>query len=834
MSDDEHRLPPLPTPDAGHAGDDKARRDLGWPELLDHLAARTHTSRGAERARALEPSLDAQWIRSRLAEVSEARALWDRGEAMPFGAVRDVEPHLQRAEKGGHLDGPALREVASTLAAGRALRRHIATRGAQGLTPRLAGRALLITELADVQGAIDDAFDDVGTLLDSASPALGPLRRKAGTLRDELDRRAHSLLDHPAFAPHLQDRFATRREDRFVLPIRADARTRVKGIVHGSSGSGQTVFVEPEEIVDLNNRLKLAELEVADEERRILGELSLLVADAVRPLRVNLEILAELDCLDAAARLAIDLRASEPVLLGNNGPLDLRRARHPLMVLAGRACVPNDLHVAHGGTLVVSGPNAGGKTVALKSCGLLVLMARAGLHLPAQEGSSLPLLHRVLTDVGDEQSIERDLSTFSAHLLHLNQFLAAAEPGVLLLLDEIAVGTDPEQGAALAEAVLEAFADRGATVVVTTHYERLKALAARDPRYTNASVGFDMERLRPTYELHLGVPGASGALVVARRLGLPEAIAARAEALLDGASQRTEELLVAVAEERRRLVEERRAAEEERRAASEERTRAAALAEQAEALRKAARKAAHDEAVEALRQARIELDRVRTQLKHEASQEALEQSTRAVDEAAGEVRAHAPQPEALAGRPPSPAQLAIGAHVMVPRLGSLGVVTTEPRAGKVVVQVGALKLSLETSELRLPPTGASARSGHARSPNQPGSPQAHHAPAGRWLDPRRGLDEPPPREQHAPAVRTPGNTIDLRGERVDAALALAEKFLDDALRGNQEVVYLLHGHGTGALRSALRQHLGAFPRVASLRPGADSEGGDGVTVVELA
>lgn len=808
----------------------KARADLGWDELRSELAARAHTDRGAALARALEPSLDVGWIRTRMAEIAEARSLHDATEAMPFGAITDIEPALARAEKGGHLDGPSLRAVAGVLRASGLMRRHLTVRAQR--VPRLAGRAMLLAPLDDVRDPIEDAFDDGGVLRDTASPALGGLRKRAAALHEELGRKSRALLEDPQISPHLQDRFYTQREDRYVLPIRADARTRLRGIVHGMSASGHTVFVEPEEIVDLNNRLKLAELEVTDEERRILGELTLLVTDALTSIRVNLEVLAELDLIDAGARLAIACAARDPIIEGgaDGAPgqvprIDLRNARHPLMVLAGKRCVPNDIVLARGGTLVISGPNAGGKTVALKIVGLLSLMARAGLHVPAQEGSTLPLFETVLTDVGDDQSIEHNLSTFSAHVLNLNAFLKAAGPGTLLLLDEVAVGTDPEQGAALAQAVLERLAERGATVIVTTHYDRLKALGARDPRFTNASVGFDLTELAPTYKLHIGVPGASGAIVVAKRLGLPEEVASRADELLGKRQQGLEELLHQVDTERRRLMEQVTAAAAEHERAAEERRRAERLTEEAAARLKEARRAAHDEALDALKGARIEFERVKGELKRtqaEARQGALAQAERDLDRAAAELRRHATPSPVAGGRTPTPDELTIGVEVVVPNMGARGVIAALPAPGRALVQMGVLKVTVPVEELRMPPrAGRDDRGREGRGPAAGGGGGGGTARSG--THPAPGA---------APAtVRTTANSLDLRGERVDAALAMAEKFVDDALRGGVDAVFLVHGHGTGALRSALREHFTRFPGVRTLRPGSPEEGGDGVTVL---
>ena len=805
-------------------GWDKARADLGWDLLLAQLASRCHTARGSDGARALPLLDDVTAIRARLDEVSEAKALHDAGSPMAFGGVVELEPSLGRAEKGGHLEGTELREIGATLAAGAGLRRLLSARST--LAPRLAGRAARIVELAGVSGPIEDSFDDAGRLVDHASPALGGLRRRAAALHEELARRARGLLEDPAIEPHLQDRFYTQREERYVVPVRADARSRVKGIVHGTSGSGQTVFVEPEEIVDLNNRLKLAELEVADEERRILGELTLLVKDALPAIRGNLDVLTALDLLDAAARLSIDLAGRSPEIAEpsdeGGARIDLRNLRHPLMVLAGTRVVPNDVLLERGGTLVISGPNAGGKTVALKATGLLALMARAGLHVPAQEGSSLPIFDPVLTDIGDDQSLERNLSTFSAHVENLKRFLALASPSALVLLDEVAVGTDPAEGAALAQAVLEALADRGATVIVTTHYDRLKALAARGEggRFRNASVGFDLEQLAPTYQLHLGVPGASGAIVVARRLGLPAPIAARASALGGSASQGLEELLRAVDVERRRLAAEVAALAEERAAVERELRRVERLSVEAEARLRDARQAAHDEAVAALQKARGELDRTRRGLRN-ADEKAVVEARREIDRAAKEVHSRAPVQAAPAGRPLDPDELGPGVEVLVPRLAGRGLVLAAPRDGKVAVQMGSLKLTVEVAEL-LAPDKAAPRGPKPRIARVQG-------------DLERAVASMAPGSGVAPsAVRTTSNTCDLRGERVDAALAIAEKFVDDALRRNEEVVFFVHGHGTGALRSALRERLSESPGIASVRPGGPAEGGDGVTMATLA
>jgi DNA mismatch repair protein MutS2 len=817
----------------------KTLADLGWPSLQAELARRSHTAAGGRLCGALMPLGTAADARDRIAEVAEARLLRQVEEPLVFGGIEDVSQAVELARKGGELEPRDLIAIADTLLAASRLRRHLGAR--REACPRLALRAERLAELSHVSGPIRDSFDESGRLADHASPALGGLRRRAAVLRDQLMARVEALVADPAVAPSLSDRFYTQREDRFVLPVQAGMRGKVRGIVHGTSQSGATVFIEPEEVVSLNNGLKLAELEVIEEERRILAALTSTVREEADLIRVDLEVLADLDLIDTCAALADALDATAPEVVDITAGLAVESARHPLMVLAGRECVSNRIEVPAGGSLIISGPNAGGKTVVLKTAGVLVLMAECGLHVPAGPGSRLPFYRTLLSDMGDEQSIERNLSTFSAHVLNLVAFLADADPGALILLDEIAVGTDPAQGAALAEAVLGAFAARGATVMVTTHYERLKALPPRDPRFVNASVGFDLEALAPTYKLHLGVPGSSGAITVARRLGLDPAIAGRAEELLGSREAGIEQLLRTLADERRRLELELAGARRER-----ERLRAAADEAEARAQAVAAREhdlrvRGHTDAVAALRRARDEVEAARKLLRRGPDPARVEQAQRAVQHAAEVITAEAPAPARPPGRPARPEDLRPGARVYVARLGGIGAVAAPPERGRVTVQVGALRTQVALDELLVPPArearqSARALNDEARQRLASGAVKrrvaavAAAAPTPEELGAAAAAAAPA-----APAAtRTVDNTLDLRGERVDDALRLTDDFLDRALRADREVVFVVHGHGTGALRHALREHLATHAAVQSLRPGELNEGGDGVTVVQLA
>ncbi len=819
----------------------KTLEDLAWGDLLAHLAERCHTERGAAAARALPFCATAAGAAARIAEVAEARLLHQLQAPLPLGGVRTIDDLLGRVEKGGDLVGAELVAVGETVAAFARVKRHLAER--RETAPRLHELADPLRELPHVSGPILDSFEEGGRLADHASTELGPMRRKVAKLHEELSRRASGMLDDPGISPYLQDRFYTQRDDRYVVPLRADARSRVKGIVHGTSQSGQTVFVEPDEIVELNNRLKIAESDVAEEERRILAQLSGFVREEAGAIREAVEIATRLDVIDGSARLADALDASEPEL-DRDGGLRLVQARHPLMVLAGRECVPNDIVLAAGATMILSGPNAGGKTVALKTAGVAALMARAGLPVAAAPGSTVPFYQTVETDIGDDQSIERNLSTFSAHILRVNEFLAAARPGALLLVDELAVGTEPEQGAALAQAVLETLAAAGAQAIVTTHYERLKALATGDPRFVNASVGFDLARMAPTFRLHLGVPGSSGALLVARRLGLPGEVVGRAEAILGDRRTGVEELLTAAAEERRRLDTERREVERARRDADTARRDAEAAQREAKTRVEALRKGAHDEALAALRRARDEADRLRKRLGKGGGEEVAAARAELAD--LGErVAGHAPAAPAPRGRAASEGELTVGREVFVAKLGGRGTVVAAPDRGRVTVQVGGLRTVCAIDEVRLEDRAAGGaepsrgRAGSSRANAGSKEPPPPHRGRGGSYHTQQANVQPvthptigPPGEDLAP-MRTGDNSLDLRGNRVDDALPEIDRFLDDSLLAGREVVFLIHGHGTGALKAAVREHLDVHAAVSRWRPGAEKEGGDGATVVWL-
>ncbi len=801
----------------------KTLEDLGWPTLVDHWAKRCATARGAAAVRGASFLPTAADARHRAGQVGEARDLARLDARLPLGGISDIAASIARTRKSAALDAPELVAVATSGKAFARLRVHL--REHAEAAPRLALIAEQIGDLGHVFHPILEAFDTDGKLVDHASDALGPLRRALASIKAELDRRLATMLTDEKYAPYLQDEFYTQREDRYVLPVRTDGKGFVRGIVHGTSQSGQTLFIEPDEIVDLNNRMKLAECDVADEERRILAKFSGWVAEEADAFDASAAATELLDVIAAAAIMADDTISAEPMI--DDAPkIALLHARHPLMLLAERRCVANDITVAPGASLIVSGPNAGGKTVALKTVGLAALMVRAGLHLTAESGSVMGWFPDVRTDIGDAQSLEHDLSTFSGHMVNLKELLETATRGSLVLIDEIAVGTDPDQGAALAQAVVEGLADRGAMCIVTTHYERLKALYAIDARFANASVGFDFANLEPTFKLHLGAPGSSGAFAVARRMGVAEDVVERARALLGPQVARIEDMLASLSDQRRRLEEERAALLAELEAAEAERAQSRMHRERAKGKFDKETRAAHGEAIAALRLARREIEDVRRDVKAraalaQATAEDVKAATRRLTPVGATIAKLEPPRPQLPGTPAKLEQLALGAPVIVPRLGRAEVVGISPD-GKVEVRVGSMRAIVPIDSV-LMDSHRNAR-------------RAQQREAAVIADPLAKPDGPPvvlidgiPAGGKVTA-RTIDSTIDVRGQRADDAVASVDRFVDESLLAGRDAVFVVHGHGTGALRTAIRTHLAAHQGIAKLRPGEPNEGGDGITV----
>jgi DNA mismatch repair protein MutS2 len=814
---------------------EKTRSDLEWDRLLAALERRCESDVGRELARTLTPPPRVE-LNTVIGQVREAIACDDRAEPLPIAAVPDARDAWTRASHSGVLSPSELRAIAEVLAAARTLRRYLHAR--REAIPMLFAAYSTDSALDAVEDEISTSFEPNGTLADHASPRLRELRSEHSSARQRMISRIEELIRR--YSHILSDTYWTEREGRYVLPVRSDAHERFPGIVHASSASGATLFVEPRVLVPLGNRLKMLEADVRREEEAIYAALTERVVEVLTSVRGAIDALGKADLLLAITRLTRDLRLHFPEM-EPSFTADLRDLRHPLLMLESlesadkRPVIPSDIQIAGGHALVVSGPNAGGKTVALKALGLAALMLRHGLPIAAQEGSKLGIVEVVLSDVGDDQSLQKSLSTFSAHIVNVARILEESRPGALVLLDELAGGTDPREGEALAAAVLDGLCRRGAAVVATTHYEGLKALALADPRFQNASVGFDHKTLTPTFKLALGVPGASSALSVARRFGIPSLVVQRAEQYLSG-EQRTFEETV------QRLNDERRALELARSAAEEEAEKAARLREQLEAelaeARARDRRMLEKEAeglLSGVRRAREDLRAAQARLRaRRLEAEEIRETERMVDSVGkklaigGELSELVERPEPVRGeRIETETPIAKGTKVWVPRLRAEAEVVAVQGDGQLRVAAGSLKLTVARDEVRLvhPEATRGAPRGKAlRIRTSHGS--AVHRPDKEPLPAFEGADS-------LPAIQTSDNTCDLRGLRVDDAWPMLESFLDRALHSGQRVAFIVHGHGSGALRERVREELKRSQYIERFRPGLSNEGGEGVTVVWL-
>ena len=792
---------------------------LDWADLVVRLEACARTPGGKARARAAPFEAELAGLRERLAETGEARSILREAGEPPLAGARDLDASLLRLAKGGALAAGELLEVAATLGVLRATARFLAARAEAA--PRLAALAAGIADQAQLENAILAALDADGAVRDSASPLLAAARREARELASEAQARIERSLRDPSIAAALSDSFFTLRGDRYVLPVRADSRGKVPGIVHDASASGTTLFVEPEALVELNNRHKQAELAIARETERVLRELSERVADGRPELVAGLDALDALDFAFARGRLSEELRAAAPEVR-EEGVVELHQLRHPLL---GEEAVPNDLVLGRSfSVLVVSGPNAGGKTVALKSVALAVLMARVGIHVPAAPGARLDAFDAVLADIGDAQDLREHLSTFSAHVANLAAIVREANARSLVALDEVGVGTDPSEGAALAQAVLEVLADAGARVVATTHYNLLKEMAEVDGRFANASVEFDPETLAPTYRLRLGAAGSSSALAVAARMGMPGAVLERAGALLEREDRRLDRMLSELSASRAALEREREEAgrlrAESEASRDDYRRKLERLQERRDRLFGELRadldrafKDAHAQVagvIRSLQQGGSARDAARARERLLALEERAKQ---AQAEVAGE-RTGAGGSRGATEADAEPlgrvdwSRTRPGDRVALPGGRTATVLALPDRRGRARVQVGTARLEIPAEQIGVAAPGPSRAAPGAR----PAPPHVQFRLA----------------EKEVAASRA-----DLRGLRVDEALSRLDRVLDAAASEGAPRVAVIHGLGTGALRSAVREHLAASPYVARVENAEPAEGGDGVTIAVL-
>ncbi len=775
---------------------------LELPKILERLAEHTSFSAGRELALSLWPSPDDEEVARRQGETSEARALLDDRADLSVGGARDVRPLVDRAEHGAILVPSELLDVRDTLVSGRSLRRAITRLRNQ--FPLLANAAGRIEECPNVVAEIARCINARAEVVDGASQSLARIRRELRQAHQRLMAKLDRIVASSSNAPFLQEAFVTQRSGRYVIPLKSDFKGRIPGIVHDQSASGATVFVEPLSTVGLNNRWRELQLEEEREVQRILAGLSNTVAEEGKFIERTVESLAELDLAFAKARYAEEIEGVEPKLvafrkvaggLHPGSSIQLIEARHPL--IDPKTVVPIDVHLSGDYFIVIiTGPNTGGKTVSLKTVGLLSLMNQCGLAIPATEGSALSVFSDIYADIGDEQSIEQSLSTFSAHITNVISILDQADEHSLVLLDDLGAGTDPGEGSAIARALLSHFLRRRITSFISTHYPELKFYAHTTPGVENACVEFDVETLSPTYELSIGLPGRSNAFAIARRLGLSPEIVSEAESLVSPESLETEGLLAEIKQAHREALASQEAAEAARHRVEDLEGELRQELANIEKKRREILDAAREEAQQKLEEVRAELRKIRAGL----GMAAVTQEW--VAQAGDRLASLEPEPVEPVVQPRfgPPDALSLGDTVGGAGLEATGEIT-ELAGDEAEVQVGSFRIRAKVGDLEL--------RGRAAKP---------------------GITE---RAVSVPRVASPGLELHLRGQTVEEVLPRLDKYLNDAYLAGLPQVRIIHGKGTGALRRAVRDFVAGHPLAASHRPGDRYEGGEGATVVEL-
>ncbi len=781
---------------------DKNYRALELDKILDIVAAETTCDDAAEAVRAIEPVKNASEARLLLEETDAAFVLMAKFGGPSFRDLKNVSNPLRRAQAGGSLGMRELLDVAGTLRSIRSLQSwHDKS---AGMRTALSDRFSVLAPNKYLEEKIFTCIISEEEMADAASPALATIRRKirnaSARARDQLDK----LVRSPAHQKHLQESIITQRGGRYVVPVKAEFRGEVPGLVHDTSSSGATVFIEPMSVVEANNEIRVLQSEELEEINRILRELSAEAGEFADGIIHSYKCAVELNVIFAKAQTAYRMKAVTPKVR-EDGVTELKSARHPL--IHKDKVVPTDISLGKSfDTLIITGPNTGGKTVALKTVGLLSLMAMCGLMIPAGDGSEVSVFDHILADIGDEQSIEQSLSTFSAHMTNIISILKAADEKSLVLLDELGAGTDPVEGAALAAAIIEELRGKGVKLACTTHYAELKAYALQTPGVENGCCEFDVESLRPTYRLLIGVPGKSNAFAISKRLGLEERIVDRAGELVSRESSEFEKVIGRLEEDRRKLQDELELAQKAASRARDSIRQAEAKQFEAGVQAKRELEQARKEAADIVQKTRRQADALLNEL-----DEARKQKNKALSaEQKARLRSGMRDMESSAdpvhrrdnGDYKLPRELRAGDNVLIFDLDKKAVVLEAPRDGQVMVQAGIIKTRVEVKNLRLL------------------DEKQKDKPKGRTVT----------KNVSAPEA---GTSLDLRGMNADEALMEVDSFLDRVGRMGLAQVTIIHGKGTGVLRAAVQKHLRRCPGVKSFRLGAFGEGESGVTIVEL-
>jgi len=784
--------------------DKKTLQKLEYPKIIEMLTERCSSQLGKELAANLLPSFDLAEIEKNQAETTEAKEIWRFWPGFSLGGIRDIRSSLRKAQLGGIIEPEEFLNIYDTILAAKRVKEFFSDEGRR--YTHLAEYAEKITAFPKLEQQIKKTITPEGEVSDTASEELLRLRRQLRSLHGKAREKLESMIRSPELQKYLQDAIITIRNDRYVIPVKQEYRSQIPGLIHDQSGSGATLFIEPMAVVELNNEALRCEMQERAEVARILRQLTTLVDGHNQELSVTLQALGRLDFAFGKAKLSNDLDCGEP-RMNERGYINILQGRHPL--IQGKV-VPISIHLGRDfDTLVITGPNTGGKTVTLKTVGLFTVMAQAGLHVPAETGTELSIFHKVFADIGDEQSIEQSLSTFSSHMTNIINILDQVDDRSLILLDELGAGTDPTEGAALAMAILEHLIGLGARTIATTHYSELKSFAYNNPRVENASVEFDVETLRPTYRLLIGVPGKSNAFEISRRLGLRAELVERARSFLSQEELRVADLIENL--ETNQLLSEKDREE----AARLKKLAQAKLMQVEKRDREVSDKAksiilkAQHEALEIIAQARREseaiLKEIREAAKKAKNHQELTELRNKLREKENELyeevaKNAAPQEEV------EPATLEPGDLVLIRRLNQKAQVLEKPNAnGDILVQAGIMKLTVKAKET---------------------------AKISEEKIEKRG-DKTGTGEILATKARDIKNELDLRGLTVEEAIIETEKYLDDAYLAGLPQAYLIHGKGTGALRKVIQELVQKHRFIKSARIGGYHEGGIGVTVVEF-
>lgn len=786
--------------------DEKILRTMEYEKILHRLAHLASTSIGKDYAAALKPMPVLDDVKRSLQATDEAYTIDRLKGSAPFGGVVDIRAALQRARIGGMLNPHELLNVATTIYGGRRIRRFIEQVHEDNAVPLVFGLSELLTEQKPLEDAIKACIDDQAEVMDQASPELALVRRELRNGEVRIREKLDQMIRSSSVSKMLQDQLITIRNDRFVIPVKQEYRSHFGGIVHDQSSSGATLFIEPESIVAMNNKLREARLKEEREIEKILQRLSAAVGDQTDLLLADVDILAQLDFIFAKARLAHEMKATLPIM-NDRGFLKLRKGRHPLIDLT--KVVPIDVELGNSFTsIIVTGPNTGGKTVTLKTIGLLSLMAMSGLFIPAEDGSQMCVFDAIYADIGDEQSIEQNLSTFSSHMTNIIRILKQMTAKSLVLLDELGAGTDPAEGSALAISILEHIHSLGCRMVATTHYSELKAYAYDRKGIINASMEFDVQTLSPTYRLLVGIPGRSNAFAIAERLGLSNDIIEHARGTVKEEDLRVESMIASLEENRLSAEAERISAEQLRRELEELRQQQQAERERFESQREKMLAKAEDEAREVIVKARREAETIIADLRKLAMEEGasvkehkLIAARRQLDEAEPEQRRKSPSSRS---KTKQVRKIQAGDEVVVYSLNQRGHVVELSGDKEAVVQLGIMKMKVSLSDLELVQTS-------------PAKVQQQ----------RNVTSVKRTRDEH---VRT---ELDLRGANLEEAIHEVDRFIDEAFMSNLGKIYIIHGKGTGILRTGIQEYLRKHRHVKSYRLGDYGEGGTGVTVAEL-